>query len=327
MYPREGRRSAFLADLTTSEGQLHRFTGIAHIMRPEGLMETDMLVPLIQKNLGLTNIKVIRRHLRAMESLGLLAREEVGYVLSSEGKALCALAPAKSNKELALAEKIFYLRALGSYVPLQLRSILAAISENAGAPKEQAITSYGQKILASGVPWKNKHVLRLALSKHPDLPPRTIRNNFECFRRWTEQLQLVDPSPRDLTKLGNRLVHIMKMQEDQVREEIYRTAAVYICHEPGCLPDYEDSTDRPRFLQLLREAYRLFERRELRLSDARAISPYVCIKLLIEGDRILPEKTFWDLIKKLINEGLIQSAMTGRDGKIAYISLGVGARY
>lgn len=323
----KGLRSGFLADLTTSEGQLHRFTAICHIMRARGILATDTLTSWIREELGLTNIKVIKRHIRAMESLGLLAREDIGYVLSSEGKALCALVPPDSGKGLKLAEKVFYLRALGSYVPLQLVSILAAISENAGGPKERAITSYAQKMLA-GSTWQDKINLKEKLSRQPDSPPRKVRNNFDCFRLWLRQLGLVKVDALELTKMGKQLADVARRQGDELRERIYWAAAAHICDEPGYLPEFEygDEPSRTYFLELLREAYRLFERPELRLSDVRSMSIYVCIKLLVEGQQIVSEETFWQLVRRLASEGIVQSAMTGRDGKLAYISLGSGAR-
>jgi hypothetical protein len=324
----EGLRRGFLADLTTSEGQLHRFTAICHIMRDRGILATDMLTSCIREELGLTNIKVINRHLRVMESLGLLVREDIGYVPSSEGKALCALVPPASRKGLELAEKVFYLRALGSYASLQFTSILAAISENANAPKERAITSYAQKTMA-GSTWRDKVNLKLRLSRQPDSPPRKVRNNFDCFRLWLKQLELVRPDALQLTKVGGVLADVVRRQENELREKVYWAAAAYICRTPGCLPEFEygDQFSQTYFLELLHNAYRLFEKPELRLSDARSMSIYVCIKLLVEGHRILNERSFWQLIGMLLRDGIIESAVAGRDGKPAYISLGFDVKY
>jgi len=323
MYPKEGPRTGFLADLTTSEGQLHRFTGICHIMRPEGLMETDMLVPLIQKGQGLTNVKVIKRHLRAMESLGLVTRENGGYVLSSEGKALCALVPAKSNKTLELAEKVFYFRALASYLPLQFSSALVAISEHAEAPKEPAITCYGKKVLPKST-WEDKADLRSSFARRPQSPPRKVRNNFDCFRLWLKWLELVDREHLQLTTMGEKLVGLFTKDGIALEEKIYWAASAYVCHEPGCLPhlQYENESSRAHFLELFRQAYALFERPQLRLSDARAISVYICTSLLTERYGLLEEKAFWQLLRRLVREGVVHSAVTGRDGKLSYVSLG-----
>lgn len=320
-------RIKFLADLTTSEGQLRRFTAICHIIRPRGIVRTDRLTSLIREKVSLTNTKVIRRHIRAMESLGLLVRKDVGYVLSSEGRALCTLTPPNSGKELGLAEKVFYLRVLGFHVPLQFTSILVAISENIGGPKERVISSYGQKVLPGSI-WRDKADLKMRLSRRPGSPPRKVRNNFDCFRLWLKQLGLVKADALELTKMGKQLADVARRQGDELRERIYWAAAAYICHEPGYLPEFEygDEPSRTYFLELLREAYRLFERPELRLSDVRSMSIYVCIKLLVEGHQIVSEETFWQLVRRLVKKGIVQSAMSGRDGKLAYISLGSDAR-
>jgi hypothetical protein len=324
----KGLHGGFLTDLTTSEGQLQRFTAICHIMRDRGILATDVLASWIREELGLTNIKVINRHLRAMESLGLLVREDIGYVLSSEGKALCALVPPDSGKGLELAERVFYLRALASYVPSQFTSMLSAISENARGPKERAITSYGLKTLANRT-WKDRADLKRRLSRQPETPPRKVRNNFDCFRLWLKQLGLVKANALELTKMGKQLADVARRQGGELRERIYWAAAAYICYEPGCLPEFEygDESNRTYFLELFRKAYRIFERPELHLSDVRSISVYACIELLVEGHRILSESTFVQIVRQLVSEGIVQSAMTGRDGKLAYISLGFDVKY
>lgn len=328
MYRKEGSPTGFLADLTTSEGQLHRFTEVSQIMRPRGIMETRELVSLIQQDQDLTNVKVIKRHLRAMESLGLLTREDIGYVLSSEGKALCALVPAKSNKTLELAEKIFYFRALAMHLPLQFSSTLAAISQNVGAPLERVITSYGQRVLSSST-WEDKVDLRSIFARRPHSPPRKVRNNFDCFRLWLKGLELVDPERLRLTSMGEKLVGLITNDGVALEEKIYWAASAYVCNEPGCLRPfvYEWESNRVHFLELFRQAYALFERPQLRLSDARAISVYVCINLLMERYYLLEEDVFWQLVRRLVREGVLQSAVTGRGGKLSYISLGSDVMY
>lgn len=323
-------RSGFLTDLTTSEGQLHRFTQICHIMRSRGLMESDVVVPAIQKKLGLTSVKVIKRHLRAMESLGLLTHEDIGYVLSSEGKALCALVAANSSKPLALAEKVFYLRALVSRVPLQFTSALWAISENPDAPKERAITSYGKNVLGdSACTWKDKTHLTLRLSRQPESPPRRIRNNFDCFRLWLKQLELVRVEGLRLTDFGAKIAHIAIADTDQLKMKAYWLGSAYVCDEPGCLPEY-DWEVRPHaepFVKLLEEAYVLFEKPELWSADVRSMSIYVCIELIAQMHQMLSEESFWQLVRTLLREGIFKSATTNRRGQLAYISLGSLAIY
>lgn len=318
--------SKFLTDLTTSEGRLHRFTSICHIIRGRGIVDINTLFPLISQRLNLTNAEVVRRHLRVMELTGLLAQQDGGYMLTSEGKALCALVPPDSGDGLEVAEKVFYLRALSLYLPIQFSSILLAVSENPGGPRERAINRYGEELLAAGIPWKKRDVLKVILAREPDSPPRTIRNNFDCFRLWLRQLDLVHRRGLLLTDIGMKLDAIAGTGFSNLRQNIYQAASTYVCGEQEC-PEYKDTADREGFLQLFQKAYRLFERPELRLSDVRSIGPYVCVKLLIEGKRVLSEQSFLDLVRKLVNEQILQAAMTGRDGKLAYISLGSAARY
>ena len=318
--------SRFLTDLTTSEGQLHRFTSMCHIVSARGIADINTLLPLIAQQLNLTNEKVARRHLRVMESIGLLAHADDGYVLTSEGKALSALVPSDCGDSFEMAEKVFYLRALSMYVPIQLSSILLAISENPGGPKERAINRYGEQLLSSGMPWKNRDILRAILAGEPESPPRTIRNNFDCFRLWLKQLDLVNGRGFLLTKMGRKLHAIAATGYSNLWPNIHQVASAYVCGEREC-PEYIDRTDRAGFLELFHKAYTLFERTELRLSNVRSIGPYVCVRILIEQKRVLSEESFLDLVRRLVSEQILQAAMTGRDGKLAYVSLGSAARY
>jgi len=321
----EVSRTAFLADLTTSEGRLHRFTAISRIIAPRAAISSDRLRSLIQEEVKLTNTKVIRRHIRAMQSLGLIERSDIGYILSSEGKALCELTTPNLASEPELAEKVFYLRALAFHLPVQFTSMLLAIFENVDKSKERVISSYGQKVLPTST-WtdKTKTDLRTTLLGQPDLPPRKVQNNFDCFRLWLRQLELVRPDPLRLTRTGQMMVEIAAQQASEIRDKIYWVAAAYMGGAPPQLPrfNYDDDSDRQLFLKLLHRGYERFERPELRLSDVRSISVYVCIVMLVEGHRILDEASFWQLVNQLLRDRRIGSILAGRDGKAAYITLG-----
>jgi len=322
----ENWQNQFLSDLTTSEGQLTRFTQICHALRPEGKLRGDRLAGLTRERVGLTNIKVIRRHIRVMEVLNLIDYEDGLYSLSSEGRALWALTPGEPSRILSLAEKILYLRSLAIRVPIQFTSVLTAISENTGQPREHIINSYGKRLLNHLIPWKDAETIRFRLSKEPPSIPRKLQNNFDCLLLWLKQMGLVDAKRLRTTKLGEELARAQATQGMEHMKTIYRVASAYVCGEPGCLPefDYQSKKQRERFLSLFNDAYALFELPELRVSDVVSMRLYVCIKLMVEGHPLLDELSFGQLIRTLSHEGTIQSVMTGRNGKLAYISLGAG---
>lgn len=67
-------------------------------------------------------------------------------------------------------------------------------------------------------------------------------------------------------------------------------------------------------------AYQLFETKELGVSDANSIRCFVCIKILQDHHITLEEKQFDIIMNDLARCGIIRSLMTGRKGKLAYIS-------
>lgn len=322
----ENLHNQFLTDLTTSEGQLTRFTQICHVLHPEGKLRGDRLAGLTREKVGLANIKVIRRHIRVMEVLNLIDYEDGLYSLSSEGRALWALTPGEPGRILNLAEKILYLRSLAIYIPTQFTSVLAAISENTGQPREHIINSYGKRLLNHLIPWKDADTVRFRLSKEPPSIPRKLQNNFDCLLLWLKQIKLVDLQELQITKLGEELTRAQATQGMEHMKMIYRVASAYVYGEPGCLPefDYQSKKQRERFLGLFNDAYALFELPELHVSDVVSMRLYVCIKLMVEGRLLLDELSFGQLIRTLSHERIIQSVMTGRNGELGYISLGAG---
>lgn len=313
-------------DLTTSEGRLDRFTAICHLMPRKGRVTVEKLAPAVRQQLGLTNLKVIRRHLRTMQSIRLVRRQDAGYVVASEGRALRALVPPHLpiRRQLKTVEQIFYLRALSCYVPDQLGAMVRALMETPGEPRDYAIAQYGLDVIAAGMPWKDKGVLRSQLGSEPASPPRKVRNNFECFHSWLKQLWLVQQGGAVLTSMGAGLAQVADEGADFLQAKTYHTASEYVCGQSQC-PEYDHGTDAKLLVDLLREAYGLFETPELRLADARSVALYVSIRLLVEHRTILDDQRFEQVLRILVSEHVVNAVMTGRDGRLAYISLGVGA--
>lgn len=325
----ENWNNRFLADLTTSEGRLRRFTQICHVLRPKGKLRGDRLVELVrERRLGLRNIKVIRRHIRVMEVFNLIDSEDGLYSISSEGRALSALTSNEPGKVLSLTEKILYLRFLAVSVPIQLTSLLVGVSENSERSKESVVISYGRKLLSYPIPWKDREAIRFQLSKESPSIPRKLQNNFDCLLLWLKQLDLVDSQRLAISKLGMELSEAAASQDIDCLEMAYRVACAYVCGEPGCLHkfNYHDKSQREHFLKVFNEAYTLFEMPEISASDVVSMRLYLCIKLMTNRRILLDEPGFDQVIKVLSQEGIIRAAMTGRGGRLAYISVGAGVR-
>jgi hypothetical protein len=323
----ESNRQRFVIDLTTSEGRLDRFTSICHMLPSRGVSSIGALRGEIERELGLTNAKVVRRHLRAMETLGSLVRDEPGYALSKEGRVVRVLVPWRSRqaRPLGTAEKVFYLRTLTVHVPLQLESMLLAISGVSSRDGQRCLADYARRLVKVGVPWKDADLIAQGLTRQPGPLPRKLRNNFDCLRLWMRQLGLVESEGLVLTPMGRWLAANMERPAER-RETIYVAGSAYVCGSPGCLRTYDDRRDRWELTEMLRDAYSRFGTPGLGMASVVSIALYVCIQGVVRNRWVLSEDRFEMVLRSLARGGVVESLMTGRDGTLAYMSLGADDR-
>jgi hypothetical protein len=327
-----------LSDLTTSEGYLKRFTLIARLIQPARVSGPSDIIAVVRKETGLTKTggtlthpEVIMRHVRIMSHIGILSSPDEGYRVSSDGKALIQLTGKHElnmgDGELTTEEKIFYFVRLFSSVFWQLYLLLLALLESDDKTIERLIADYFASVLDKRLRiWSHQQVDEGLdrYSRRGELPTM-FKNRFECMSMWLTQLGLVDKGVV-LSNIGKEftghMIHRVNRQQE-VSGNLYGVATIYINGLADSLPRFSFGLESQRlgFMKLFDDAYRVFETPDLQMSDAKAMRTYLCTKMLLYHSIVFEEQDFDEAIKRLTNEGLVRSAMSGRDGKLAYIKV------
>lgn len=312
-----------ISDITSSEGRLWRFTRIAHFFRQHRIIERAAVRKLISEKSELKNTTVIDRHLSIMDKLGIIQRRESDFAATGEGDSLCELAG--NNKaathRLAAAEQIFYFRALFSNAFFQLYTLLESRHQAPDVEKNEAVADYFTRIAESPCRLWRRETLHRGLERFRSeaVVSRGLENKFECMRMWLEQLDLV--KGLRISAVGAEFLNDIKCHGEDLSDRMYSIANVYVTGYPNFLPafDYSNPNHRRSFQKLFNQAYQLFERRELTMSDARAMRTFVCTKILLEHKLTMEEWQFNRMVDQLLTEGIVTSAMTADDGKLAYL--------
>jgi hypothetical protein len=319
-----------ISDITSSEGKLKRFSQICKLITLSGAMKQTELIQLIKAQMKLTNEKVIGRHINIMEKLGILKKlEGGGYLISGKGKALVDLVGdiGMQEKQLTLAEKIFYFQRLFINASSQLFLFLETINKKGGMPRDRIVVSYFTEVLARRLKIWKEDTLKIFLrkSKRNRMVPRSLENRFTCMEMWLRDLELLTKIPlRDqprnstlyLTEIGKSVFQ----EQPNLEKGMFGFCSVFVGQKPYSLPRFNFYEDQNVFINLFKVAYLKFERAELRLADVEAIRLWICINLLIKHSIIMEEEDFNSSINLLVKKRLIRSVISGRDGTPAYFS-------
>ena len=327
-----------ISDLTTSEGYLKRFTLIAKLIQPTRVSGPSDIIAVVRKETGLTKTggtlthpEVIMRHVRIMSHIGILSSPDEGYRVSSDGKALIQLTGKHElnmgDGELTTEEKIFYFVRLFSSVFWQLYLLLLALLESDDKSIERLIADYFASVLDRRLRVWSPQQINEGLDRYNrrgELPTK-FRNRFECMSMWLTQLGLVGKGVA-LANIGNEFTSHMTRRvnwQQEVPGNLYGVATIYVNGLANSLPrfSFELESQRLGFMKLFDDAYRVFETPDLQMSDAKAMRTYLCNRMLLHHGMVFEEQDFDDVIKQLTNEGFVRSAMSGRDGKLAYIKV------
>lgn len=303
-----------ITDITTSEGNLKRFSQICKLIGDqERALPRNRIVQLIKDQIGLTNDKVIGRHISILEKLSILENKEGMYILSSEGKALYDfIEDLKDKNELSSYEITFYFRTLFTHLFGQLYRVLKKIDKHKERGRDFIIIQYFEN--DDFKLWKK------------ETAKKNLENKFRCMEKWLQTLNLLDKRKNiiKLTEEGKLLLYRMGEFEIDVKDietRIFLLASNLLYSKKVDEFSYEISEHQNIFNSLLKSSYNKFQV-GFDLADIKAMEIWICIKMLndfkirIEGDR------FYNLLNQLWRESaIVRSMMTGRDSKLAYISL------
>ena len=321
----ETKISEGITDITTSEGNLKRFSQICKLIGDQRrALPRSKVVQLIKEQIGLTNAKVIGRHISILEKLSILENKEGMYILSSEGKVLYNFIEDLQDKNaLSPCEIAFYFRMLFTHFFGQLYLLLKTIDDHKGKARDDIIIKYFEN--EDLKLWKKETVNEnLRMFREKGKVSGFFENKFRCMEKWLYDLKFIEKTKKSLklTYEGKKcLVEIDKItaQKKEINDEIYGIASSLLNLKPDPF-DFENPEHKKNLIGLFKEAYLKFEAK-LRLSDLKAIRCWICVILLTKYNIILEEKEFDFLLNALSREGVIRSVMVGRNGRPSFVTI------
>ena len=324
---REELYSKGISDMVETEGNLPRFTKICQQLHEHKLYGWDEIIPLVKKVTGFKHYSPVQRHIAIFKKLGILEQKDAAYILSSEGRALLELVKNESlGERLTLPEKIFYFKAFFSNAFHQLFLFLQTVNQKRNLPSQkEIIVDYFRRIINSRYRVWQKESLRRDIEIYESRAhvQSGLQNKFGCMKAWLQHLELLEGGDLAISSLGKEVLKGLEKNSGlDINERIFAIANIYLTGKVNSLSpfDYSKNGHKCIFLEMFELAYSLFETRDLGISDAKSIRCFVCIKMLIDHHLTLEEKSFNNIVNDLVNCQTIRSLVTGRDGKLAYIS-------
>lgn len=303
-----------ITDITTSEGNLKRFSRICKLIGDQGrALPRSKVVHLIKEHIGLTSAKVIGRHISILEKLSILENKEGMYILSSEGKALYDFIEDLQDKnKLSSCEIAFYFKMLFTHLFGQLYLLLKTIDDYKGKARDVIIIKYFEN--EDLKLWKKETV------------NENLKHKFRCMENWLQALNLVVKRENfiELTEEGKNVLYMIEgigIEVKDVKARIFYLANNLIYSKDVEGFSYKIPEHRNIFNSLLKSSYNKFQV-GFELADIKAMEIWICIKMLNDFKIIIEGDRFYNLLNQLWRESaIVRSMMTGRDSKLAYISL------
>lgn len=264
---------------------------------------------------GITNSKVISRHLHILKTIGFIRDVHETYLVTSRGKALVKLRSQKV-KIINKAEKIMFFKSFFTSIPEQLYWVTYVVGKNENATLEKNAHEYFYFSPARNI-WIRtiKRAIRRGTNKNKTLT-RGMKNKFETMLYWLSQLDILRKGNRVwLTKNGLKLLDVFPRNVSEIPSSVYHMASLLYYGQN--IQIFDLTRHKNELVDVLREGNRLF-RGEQNLSDIVAVQEFVAAILVTNGI-VLEERRFYEIIQELSFDGTIKSVILGRDGKPAFL--------
>lgn len=304
-----------LSDISSSEGNLRRFSSICELLISHKPLTLQRIKLLVRREIGLTNEKVIHRHIRILERLGILEREYDIYVFTGIGKILCEFLKENTNsrREMsAFEERLYFERLFHPQILIwpQLSVFLDVIYKNQTRERNEVIIAYFKEMIDLGV-WKEK-----TIRKNLNHNLRTKRvssfflNRFRCQEKWLRSIELLKHGDLVLSETGVRVRDVFSTHKRNNQISLSRFALIkaYL----GELRPFEYYGNEKKFTNLFEDAGSRLERNSLVSIDS--LKHYIFFKLL-NGGEYIDDLTFINLLDEMSKKNVINSVMMGRNGK------------
>lgn len=321
-----------ISNITTSEGQLWRYTLITNIIGPKGHKEIKEIMKKMESELGLTNNRVRLNHLCVTRKLAITkcSGDMQRHVLRGPGKALYYFWENEGKpqkKFLSPWEKAFYFRGLFLYHFDQFYQFLLNLEGKSGQTTEEIILDYfnhnrikklniiDPETLGKSVrSWNSNKTI----SRHPE-------NIFKCMEAWLRQLGLIKRgNGPEMSEKAKEIISSLKRStkpEEHLKGNVYRFLVPLLDMKVANVKtfDYSNPQHKGKLHELLRDSYNSF-RDSFGTADLEAARCRICTEMLIDK-LVFEEEKFNQLLNTLVNEGVIKSVIGTEHGELRHFVL------
>ena len=276
---------------------------------------------IIENRIGLKNKKVVERHLRLLELLGVIKRAHDIFVFTGVGLVFGVFLKDVdlSDEKLSIIEKNFYFERLfnpENATHIQLCIFIKALAANP-ISKKSLVIDYFQKMKPFNI-WKASVVERnIDLLKRTGNVSSFLNNRVRCQQKWIEALGLSEYGSLMLNESGERMAH-----------EIEKYPGMKLCKQPEIykllssldilLAPISLEKDEVELTSLFVEASKTIGTERRARTDF--VKSYMFYKLL-NTHRYFDDASFHGLLELLHGKKIIESVMRGRDGEIHSVTL------
>lgn len=311
------KKRKYLTDITSSEGNLKRFSTICkkfYSVRTISKTKAQLLV----KETGINHPKVIGRYLHILKVLNFITTKGEFYVLTSFGK---VLAENNTLKDLSSEEKTIFFMSFFKKIPDQLYFVLKSINDldpirDYNISFEKSVINYFSSSSVQKI-W-NKKTIENSIIKYNKTGKlqRGIENKFETMVSWLFQMDLIKRFPTlKLTPKGLRVIQELHKNIDDF--DLFTLVATYYSPNFEKLSPNQENQD---LLPLIEKALGKFSNKE-GFSDLTSVKLYCFVAALVEHKVFLDEKSVFRLLENMKKRGKIKSFLLDRKGKLALAQL------
>jgi len=315
-------RSRKLTDITSSEGNLSRFSYICNEIRNAGYVDEKRLYEICEAS-GISHPKVIGRHIHILKTLGLIITRERFYNVSSYGKVISSFFG--NLNYVSREEKTIYFQVFFKNIFLQLYNMLKIVNDN-----ENKCQGYRECFIKNVIDyfslptiqevWTKKTLLySINTYLNTGVLKRGIENKFETMLMWLVGLDLVSKKDRiSLSPLGKRIYNEISAMEFPLNDEIIFRTSLLFFH------DYINQAKIPTDYELIKKIYlgSIIKFSNIDgLGDIDAINIHVQIQLARDHDLYIDKKDISLILSKLQEEEIIRSFILDRTGRLSLIQI------
>jgi hypothetical protein len=305
-----------LTDITSSEGNLSRFSYICRKVRETGYVDERKLYEICRET-GIGNPKVIGRHIHIMKVLNLILKQERLYYVSSYGKVVAAFF--REMNRLTKEEKAVLFQLFFKNIHTQIYSLLKVINDNESICQsyEECFALYTISYFSLPEVMKiwNKRTLMESIEQYRATGKirRGIENKLETMLEWLANLDLINKDEKiRLSDVGHKAYQGLSVGEP------IEFVSLNTLREN--LKSVDLSEDYAVVKSIYVRSIGAFVNPE-GIADINAINLHVQVRLAADHGLYMGEKAIENTLSRLQEEKIIRSFILDRKGKLSMIQV------